>query len=121
MVIFNCPLFKTDKEGGRDVSSRRNVANEIEQLMCILDLDDVWRTLHPDLNIKCSFDYWLIARHLLQKSPVQKCEIKHAARCDHSLVTMELQTNVKHLRGPGFWKFNSTLLEDDEYTEKLMM
>ena len=26
----------------------RIVAGEIEQLMCILDLDDVWRTLHPD-------------------------------------------------------------------------
>ena len=26
----------------------KNVAGEIEQLMCILDLDDVWRTLHPD-------------------------------------------------------------------------
>ena len=32
---FNYPLSKTDKEGGRDVSSRRNVASEIEQLMCI--------------------------------------------------------------------------------------
>lgn len=44
---FNCPLSKTDKEGGRDISSRKNVASEIEQLMCILDLNDVWRTLHP--------------------------------------------------------------------------
>ena len=76
---FNCPLSKTDKEGGRDVSSRRNVASEIEQLMCIFDLDDVWRTLHPeekqytwrtsDLKIKCRLDYWLIARQLSQKSP----------------------------------------------------
>ena len=33
---------------------------------------------------------------------------------------MELQINVKYPRGPGFWKFNSSLLEDDEYTEKLM-
>ena len=98
--------------------------------MCIFDLDDVWRTLHPgekqftwrtsDLKIKCRLDYWLIARHLLQKCPVQKCEIKHAAHCDHSLVTMELQINMEYPRGPGFWKFNSSLLEDDVYTEKLM-
>ena len=45
---FNCPLSKTDKEGGCYVSSRRNVTSEIEQLMCIFDLDDVWRTLHPE-------------------------------------------------------------------------
>ena len=127
---FNCPLSKTDKEGGRDVSSRRNVAREIEQLMFNFDLDDVWRTLHPeekqytwrtsDLKIKCRLDYWLIARQLSPKSPVRKCEIKHAAHCDHSLVMLEMQINVKYPRGPGFWKFNSSLLEDDEYTEKLM-
>ena len=108
---FNCPLSKTDKEGGRDVSLRRIVA-EIKQFMCILDLDNVWRTLHPeekqftcrtsDLKIKCRLDYWLIACHLLQKSLVQKCEIKHAAHCDQSLVTMELPINVKYPRGPGF-------------------
>ena len=51
---------------------------------------------------------------------MRKCEIKHAAHCDHSLVMMEMQINVKYPRGPGFWKFNSSLLEDDEYTEKLM-
>ena len=27
---------------------------------------------------------------------------------------------MKYPRGPGFWKFNSSILEDDEYTEKLM-
>ena len=27
---------------------------------------------------------------------------------------------LRFKRGPGFWKFNSSLLEDDEYTEKLM-
>ena len=125
---FNCPLSKTDKEGGRDVFSRRNVANEIEQLMCILHLDNVWRTLHPEekqftwrtSDLKIKLDYWLIAHQLLQKSPVQLCEIKHAAHCDHSLVTLKLQINEKCPRGPGFWKFNSSLLKDDEYAEKLM-
>ena len=47
---FNCPLSKTDKERGRYISSRKNFASEIEQLMCILDLNDVWRTLHPGEN-----------------------------------------------------------------------
>ena len=52
---------------------------------------------------------------------MQKCEIKHAAHCDHSLVTLEFQINEKYPRGPGFWKFNSSLLEDKEYAEKLML
>ena len=128
---LNSSPATTDKEGGCNISSRKNVTSEIEQLLCILDVDDVWRTLHSrekqftwrtsDLKIKCRLDYWLIARHLLQTCPVQKCEIKHAAHCAHSLVIMALQINVEHPRGPGFWKFNSSLLEDDLYTEKLML
>ena len=57
-----------------------------------------WRT--SDSKIKCRLDYWLIARQLSKKSPVQLCEIKHAAHCDHSSVTLELQINEKYPRGP---------------------
>ena len=32
---------------------------------------------------------------------------------------LELKTNVQPLRGPGFWKFNCSLLEDCDYTEKM--
>ena len=72
---FNFPLSKTDKERGSDVSSRKDVASEMEQLKCIkLDLDDVWIALHPDekhftlrtSDLKkiyiYSLDYWLLAR-----------------------------------------------------------
>ena len=31
---FNFPLSKTDKKGGRGVKSRKNVASEVEQVMC---------------------------------------------------------------------------------------
>ena len=29
---------------------------------------------------------------------------------------MEIEKNVRQPRGPGFWKFNSSLLEDSDYT-----
>ena len=46
---FIFPLSKTDKERRSDVSSRKDVASEMGQLTYIkLDLDDEWRTLHPD-------------------------------------------------------------------------
>ena len=53
--------------------------------MSSLNLEDMWRKLHPeekqftwrtlDLKIKCRLDYWLISKHLSQKSPVCRCEI----------------------------------------------
>ena len=43
----------------------------------------------------------------------------NALHCDHSLVLLELKTNVQPPRGPGFWKFNCSLLEDCDYTKKM--
>ena len=48
-----------------------------------------------------------------------KCHNQIAPHCDHSLVLLELKTNVQPPRGPGFWKFNCSLLEDCDYTEKM--
>ena len=50
---------------------------------------------------------------------MRKCEIIYASHSDHSFVAMELQRNIQYPRGPGFWKFNSALLEDKDYTEDL--
>ena len=82
---FYCPLSKTDKVGGWDVSSRKKC--------CQWD-----RVVHVCFRFRRSVEnatsgrnpiyLAVIARHLLQKSPVQKCDIKHDARCDHSLVTI---------------------------------
>ena len=43
----------------------------------------------------------------------------NALHCDHFLVLLELKTNVQPPRGPRFWKFNCSLLEDCDYTEKM--
>ena len=82
---FNCPLSKEDKEGGRDFSHKYHVAGKIKSLMCSLDLEDVWRKLHPnkkqftwrtsDQKLKCRLDYLLTSKQLLQQSLARKCEI----------------------------------------------
>ena len=128
---FNCPLSENDKEGGRDTSFKKNVIEEIKSLISLVNLEDVWRSLHPkekeftwrtqDLKIKCRLDLWLITKDFVQKSLVQSCEIKYAPHCDHSLVTMTIQTRIQHPRGPGFWKFNNSLLGDKEFTDKLSL
>ena len=94
--------------------------------MCSLDLEDVWRKLHPnkkqftsrtsDQKIKCRLDYWLTSKQLLQQSLARNCEINFAPHCDHSSVCMEIEKKVRQPRGPGFWKFNSSLLENGDYT-----
>ena len=98
---FNCPLSKEDKEGGRDFSHKYHVAEEIKSLTCSLDLEDVWRNLHPNKKqfkhqIKKS-DKKIRSKQLLQQSLARECEINFAPHCDKK---------VRQSRGPGFWKFN---------------
>ena len=45
---FNCPFAKDDKEGGRDLSSKKNEVAEVKLLLSSLDLEKVWRKLHPN-------------------------------------------------------------------------
>ena len=48
------------------------------------------------------------------------CDIVNAPESDHSAITLHLKSEeLKQHRGPGFWKFNCSLLEDDVYINKL--
>ena len=48
-----------------------------------------------------------------------KGQVVHPARkSDHSQVKLEIQCNF-HQRGRGFWKFNTQLLRDKQYIEKM--
>ena len=43
-------------------------------------------------------------------------DISEDMRSDHSLITLQVMTDDFH-RGPGFWKFNLFLLQDDLFVE----
>ena len=97
---FNCPFAKDDKEGGRDLSSRKNVVAEVKLLLSSLDLEDVWRKLHPndkqftwrtpDQKIKCRLDYWLVSKHLLRQSPV-------TFRSPRTVIILQCYWNLKQM------------------------
>ena len=91
------------------------------------ELIDTWRHFHPDLRHytwkklkpKPSFsrlDYILTNSHFDQF--IEKVDIGYGFRSDHSIVrlTFMLETRTK---GPGYWKFNTMLLKDLDYVEKI--
>ena len=48
------------------------------------------------------------------------CEILNAPETDHSIIKLHLKSeSSRQPKGPGFWKFNNSLLEDEKYTNKL--
>ena len=90
------------------------------------NLVDIWRELHPDEkkytwqkyneNKQSRLDFFLISSSLLPF--VQKAEIVSGFCSDHSGITLELDFS-KFKRGRGFWKFNSSLLKDSIYVDKV--
>ena len=63
-------------------------------------------------------DLFLISNDF--KDIVPNCEIKHTTVSDHSSVNLQIESqDQKHKHGQGFWKFNNSLLKDEEFVNEL--
>ena len=67
--------------------------------------------------VQSRLDYWLISNHLMYDFHQQ--DIKPGLRSDHSLVTLSFKIKNTQQKGRGFFKFNSSLLRDKIYVEKV--
>ena len=120
---FNCPLNPVlDKKGGI-VLPRKSVVETIDCLCADFDLVDIWRVKNPltksytwsqiSLMIFCRLDYWLISNNL--QDLVTITDIIPAIKTDHAAISIEFSISEKHIKGPGLWKMNCSLLDDEDY------
>ena len=90
-----------------------------------LNLTDVYGELHPksksftyiskSLNLKSRIDYFLIPRSLF--CDVRQAEIRISTAPDHNAIFLSIRFKSEFNRGPGLWKSNNTLLEDNNCKE----
>ena len=124
---FNCPLNTIlDKKGGI-LTPRKSVVSIINSIQGDLDLIDIWRVKNPNTKsytwsqnspmILCRFNYWLISNNLHDLTT--STDIIPAIKTDHSAISLELNNNDNQIKGPGIWKMNCALLEDDRYVDNL--
>ena len=124
---FNLVMdLDADKQGGLSVThtkAREKLLSELE----VLEITDIWRQVHPELReftwrkirphpIFERLDFFLISQAMSQL--VLKVDIKPGLQTDHSAVLLELDLTLV-LRGPSYWKLNTSLLRDADYLEKL--
>ena len=69
------------------------------------------------LRLKSRIDFFLIAKDLTVN--IKRSEILPAIAPDHNAISISLTLPNKCPRGPGFWKFNNTLLKDPQYIDKI--
>jgi len=95
-------------------------------LISELDLCDVWREINPEIQRftwrrnnplqQARLDFCLIAENLI--THVKDADIIYGYRSDHSIINLELEFK-KETRFKNYWKFNSTLLRDLNYINKV--
>lgn len=87
-------------------------------------LADAWRQLHPQTK-QFSFrragyasrlDYWLVSSHLLVSDALSS--IIPTPLSDHTLITLRVGPKPS-TRGQGLWKFNNSLLKEEEFTDQI--
>ena len=95
-----------------------------------LNLTDIWRTLNPN-KIRYTWrqggknsplkqsrlDYWIVSIPTIYD--LDTVEICPGFRSDHSLIAINFHKSTDATRGPSFWRFNATLLKDENYVEKI--
>ena len=84
---------------------------------------DIYRALHQNtrtytyesksLKLKSRIDFFLIAKQLLNST--KKAETRSSIAPDHKAIFLCLQIDQTFEQGPGNWKFENTLLKNNEY------
>ena len=125
---FNCALTPKDRKNVKQRSNKHTVINEIENLCSNFALTDIWRELNPQalsftwhdkaFKSQSRLDFFLITADLVDLT--KESNIMHTPFSDHSAIMLNIQSvDQRKKSGPGFWKFNASLLEDKEYVEKM--
>ena len=60
-------------------------------------------------------DYWLIRDDL--QDDIKRADIIPAIKTDHSATSLSINSLTDQPFGPSYWKFNSSLLDDDAYIQ----
>ena len=116
-------ILDADLDGTVGKPQVKESCKRIENLCSSFDLIDIWRIRNPDVKrftwrqknpiIQRRLDIWLITSSIQEE--VENVDIIPAIRTDHSTISMHINGIEETERGPSFWKFNSSLLEDEDY------
>ena len=125
---FNLFLDTTlDTEGGTPCLKKKSVAKLIK-IKQHFDLCDIWRLRIPNMKqftfrqkhasgfIQRRLDYFFIANSL--QDVITHADFFTALSTEHSPVTISIPKSKNCIHGHGFWKFNSSLLSDQNYVTK---
>ena len=132
---FNfCFDIELEAYGGNPVKKVKSIET-IESIMQEYDLCDIWRLRNPRVKrytwrgsgqgksskygqfLQRRLDFFLVSDEI--QPFVEKCDIVPAPSTDHSAIMIKFRSYNQGKKGPSFWKFNNSLLENEEYITEI--
>ena len=117
---------KMDSFSAQSQCKERKAANLINNFLEEKNWVDIWRIVngekkqytwrHKTPLVMSRLDYFLIQSENI--GIVEACEIFPGLSSDHSFVSLKIDVST-NMRGPGYWKFNTTLLRDKSYIDNI--
>ena len=108
-----------DSSGGSPKG--KGSAKILDNICLNYDLIDIWRIRNPNSKlftwrqkkplVQRRLDFWLISD--LCQDEIEETGIKTAVRTDHSATVISFNSLDEQMRGPSYWKINSSLMEDE--------
>jgi len=115
-----------DRSGGNHVPWTDQISL-LEKINEQHDLIDIWRVRNPEKIrftwrrrnpiIQSRIDRFYVSDTLQYN--IDKTEIVPGLSSDHSCITLSIKSTKNCLSGPSFWKFNNSLLKNEEFTNGL--
>ena len=123
---WNCILDKSLDAMGGSPSLKKESVKLIQNLMNDFDLVDVWRLCNPTykkFSWRCTkpdtmrrLDFFLVSDKM--ELDISGCGFYAPLHSDHSPIFINISPLQETARGPGYWKFNSSLVNDPTFVEK---
>ena len=100
------------------------VASILSEIKTYFEIQDTWRIKNPlasrytwrrtnPSRVSSRLDFWLASDGLFDY--VENCEIIPSVKSDHSAVTLHLNSFENKSRGRGYWKMNTSYLNEEPY------
>ena len=117
---------KIDRSTKNDGQSHSRSREKIIEILATYNLKDLWRTLHEKIpghtfsraDKSSRIDMFLVSSCLVPK--IHELKIGNGVGSDHFELRM-VYTPLENIeRGPGSWKFNTSMLQDKKFREVTM-
>ena len=121
-VTFDSNL---DCSGGS--SAQKESVKVLEEICLDMDLVDIWRIRNPDKRLftwkqtkpllQTRLAFWLISD--ICQDEVEQVKIIPSIKSGHSAITLLFNEMEEQRHGSSHWKFNCSLIKDEEYIKPI--